>query len=319
MPRSWLLLAAALPLSACFPVDEEDYCTCLDENESWICDPEANACHAPRLTAVSDQAPENGADLATAVGGERRYEVLADDNSTYYYFELYDLVVDGGAIEVIERDETSFTVRGVADGEATVSFIERSTGRNAGSVRMSAATVESIQFETLGLISDHDQGYDPLRPRAFWIGRTYDVYHRLRSSTGTTLIDEAVTLRAIEPGAATITPSYWLESKLTPSRPGPIALEVTSGALSGRFTIDIVDRIDQIVPTIPTDSTWKVGEYGPVCFQALSGGAVVLGLSWTAGDGFASCAYITPSTPGPLVIEASAGGMSAQRSLEVVP
>jgi len=264
----------------------------------------------------------------TAVGGTQRlslYEPYPLRDPEYPWRAEVD-----GALEYVSQERNVLTVRGTAEGAATVRIVSAETGELFDRTTLYAYTVADISAVTVGF-----KAQDPAQPVAWFAGAPIRVGFALTSAVGEWLVDESFSVRVID-GATSVTSSdrWWNVVDIdgtAAGRAGAVTLAVDAGDRRDLpIQLPVVDTVDELVAWPQHDAPIRVGGSEPVCLEGRRGDFTVDGLDWTVevrGDGWVSpalpfeppnCWWVNASAPGPLTLIASAAGHTVELTMSVV-
>ncbi|MBP6628866.1 MAG: hypothetical protein KA297_05505 [Kofleriaceae bacterium] len=260
-------------------------------------------------TELPSGAQASGNQLAAvAVGGALELRVWARTGVTP------SIRSAGAAATVVEGPAEGAwrgaTVRGVADGEAT---LELSAGASAGQWSVQVDTLDRVELAVPGV-----QGRPGADDAAVLAGTT-SLELRLLSASGRRLIDHSLAVDGWSDPA--FTQARW-DVISAPAAAGQFDLRLRADAFGVRtLPVTVVDQVDTLV--LELDQPGRTA--GRMCVHAEAGGQPVIGQGWSLGGAvdvtltptaLANCVDYLYALPGARVT-ATFGGVT--RTLELLP
>ena len=261
----------------------------------------------------------------TAVGGTQTISVLNAQDEQDLAFP-FNAMFDTAALTADAPQGAKLTLHGASAGTALLRITDAADGKLFDRVSVEAtpiAQVDVVAFRNEMLLAN-----DPAP--AMLVDTNVQLLARLWDSTGLhRIVDQSLVL-TVTGQASTVT--TWDTVSLTPNAVGTIGVNLQVGGIQRATTINVVDGIDQVVPGW---TSFDAGTNPPranqslvACVEAQRGGVPVVGLSYTlsatGADSSATwvasnCLTFSRATAGTVTIHGTAGGHSADLSIDVGP
>lgn len=250
--------------------------------------------------------------VATALGGTQSITLRKKVGTEFFDLHTPYAANGGSVLDIESTDGPVVTFRATGDAASGTLVI-----RDLDDQLLDRKTYPVHRLGRIGAVSENVEGTD--LPFAFLAGdvRIGVGLYSEPDANGfeTRLVDESMT---IELADATALKFDLIELADVPA--GTVTMTVTAAdAEPALVEALIVDGVEQLVDH-PGDEGFAVGATGTACFDAVTSGHYVAGLSWTitADNGSAvpffsgNCVLVNPETQGSVTLTATAGGLTKE-------
>lgn len=258
----------------------------------------------------------------TAVGGTQTITIVNAQDEQDLTFP-YTATLDSANLTAGAPNGPLLTLSGANDGTAMLRIKDAADGKLFDRVTVQASLINAtdvVAFHYEELLVN-----DP--PPSVLVGAQIYLEARLWDSGLHRLVDQSLDLGV---DGATVQPISWDTVQYTPTVTGTFTAHLLAGgAPRNGASITVVDAIDQLVPgytSFSNDFPPRAKQGLIACLEAVRGGQPVIGLDWTmsvtGADTTAAwpaknCVDFTRNTAGTVTVHASAGGHTADMTIDV--